>query len=53
MRIRTFFLWVSPLVLASLLLSMLTLKALGARSERTWWNDGVENRLRQLKETAQ
>ncbi|MEN8149973.1 MAG: S41 family peptidase [Planctomycetota bacterium] len=48
MRVRTFFLWISPLVLASLLLSMLTLKALGSRSERTWWSDGVENRLRQL-----
>ena len=48
MRIRTFFLWISPLVLASLLLSMLTLRALGARSERTWWNDGVSDRLRQL-----
>jgi len=48
MRIKTFFLWVSPLVLASIFLSVLTVRALGTRSDRAYWNDTIADRVRLL-----
>ena len=48
MRIKTFFLWVSPLVLASIFLSVLTVRALGARSDQAYWNDTIADRVRLL-----
>jgi len=48
MRIKTFFLWISPLILASIFLSLLTVRALGARTDRAFWNDAVADRIRLL-----
>jgi carboxyl-terminal processing protease len=48
MRVRTFFLWISPLLLASVFLSMLTVRALGARADQAYWNDAIAERIRLL-----
>jgi len=48
MRIRLFLLWVSPLLLATLLLTVLGHRAIGARESRTYWNDTIADRVREL-----
>jgi len=48
MRLKFLFLWVTPLVLGSMLVGLLTARTMYARENRTYWNDSIEERVRLL-----
>ncbi len=48
MRLKYLFLWVTPLVLGSMLLGLFTARTMYARENRTYWNDSIEERVRLL-----
>lgn len=48
MRLKFLFLWVTPLVLGSMLLGLFTARTMYARENRTYWNDSIEERVRLL-----
>ncbi len=48
MRSKTFFLWVSPLLLGSFLGGLLLMHALEGRKDRSYWNDAVVERVREI-----
>jgi carboxyl-terminal processing protease len=48
MRLRFLFMWVTPLVLGSTLVGLLTARTMYARENRTYWNDSIEERVRLL-----
>ena len=48
MRLKFLFLWVTPLVLGSMLIGLFTARTMYARENRTYWNDSIEERVRLL-----
>ena len=48
MRLRTLLVWVSPVILGSFLIGLVTARAMYARENEAYWNETIAERVREI-----